>query len=310
MDKSGSWIGSKMTRPSLDKIGNWLEGRFTSFIAGDGESPKVVDTNGKVPTFSGPFAHYSTISSATTSNIPSPQMSSSNLTETQPTAPPPAAPPLRTGSAMAPHPPSASHAQIARASSAIDYLRRKPSPVPRVSSASAATFTDLPPRNYGDPAYGYVNGVAATTKTNKDDLHTPTIQENALARPPAPQMGAWWSAMESEVPTPTAASFSDSSLEPSAEGLFSSMGDPALSAPSSSSTAKFSATPKLQPSEQYDFDEEDDLGLGNNAHKAKKAKEVTEDTEQKPVDPTPPPEKPKEAEKPGAFLTSARGGTD
>ena len=54
----------------------------------------------------------------------------------------------------------------------------------------------------------------------------------------------------------------------------------------------------------------DGVGTLDAARKAKKAKEVTEDTEQKPVEPSPPPEKPKEAEKPGAFLTSARGGTD
>lgn len=294
VDKSGSWIGSKMTRPSLDKLGNWLEGRFTSFIAGEGDSPKQPDHNGKVPTFSGPFAHYTAISSATSSNIPSPQLSASNLTESQP----PTAP-FRTGSAMALRPPSASHAQIARASSAIDYLRRKPSPVPRVSSASAATFTDLPSRTHGQAPYGYMNGVEAPPKADKGDLHTPTIQEDTVDRPPAPQMGSWWSGLESDAPTPTATSFSDTSLEPSTDGFISLMDDSQLSAPSTSSTAKFSATPKLASSEDYAFDAEDDLGLGNRSRNAKAAGSAAEET--KPSVPTPPPEKPKEVEKQGTF---------
>ncbi|KIP09567.1 hypothetical protein PHLGIDRAFT_102512, partial [Phlebiopsis gigantea 11061_1 CR5-6] len=101
-DKTGSW---KMARPSLDKIGGWLERGFTNFIAGEGDSPKPVQANGKEPTFSGPFTHFSEISttvSAASSTISSPQMSTTNLTEI------PAAPPFRTGSAMALRPPSGS----------------------------------------------------------------------------------------------------------------------------------------------------------------------------------------------------------
>ena len=79
-DKSGSWINSKMAKPSLDKIGNWLEGRFSSFIAGD-ESPRREEAQQKEHTFSGPFAHYSTISSTTSSTMPSPQMSTTNLAD-------------------------------------------------------------------------------------------------------------------------------------------------------------------------------------------------------------------------------------
>ncbi|OBZ75115.1 hypothetical protein A0H81_04209 [Grifola frondosa] len=74
VDKSGSWIGSKMAKPSLDSIGNWLEGRFTKFIAGEGDtSSRHEDATAIHPHgFTGPFAHYSTISSTTTSAQPSP----------------------------------------------------------------------------------------------------------------------------------------------------------------------------------------------------------------------------------------------
>lgn len=246
-----------MARPSLDKIGNWLEGRFTSFIAGEGDSPKPVDTNGKVPTFSGPFAHYSTISTATSSNIPSPQMSSSNLAGTQPVMPP-----FRTGSAGALQPPSASHAQIARASSAIDYLRRKPSPVPRVSSANATTRTSF--------VYGYANGSDAPR--DNTDLATPTTQYDVSKELAGPQLGSWWGSGDSGAPTPTATSFSHSNapLNSSSNGFLSLMDDSAVVGPSSSTSTHFQGTATMNSTKQDDLDDEDDLGLGNSSNRAKK----------------------------------------
>ena len=146
VDKAGTW---KMARPSLDKLGTWLERGFTNFIAGEGETAKPAETNGKETTFSGPFSQYSTISSTTSSAVPSPQMSTTNLADIS------SAPPHRSGSAMGLRPASGAGTQIARAASAIDYLRRKPSPVPRVSSASAASFGDLPAGGPYPSPYGY-----------------------------------------------------------------------------------------------------------------------------------------------------------
>ncbi len=136
LDKSGSWIGSKIARPSLDKLGGWLGGQLNNFIAGEADSPQSDDTRVKEqPNFSGPFSHYSTISSATSSTMPSPKISTTDLVE--------GAPPYRVGSALALRPPA--QVQINRASSAMDYIRRKPSPVQRVSSANAI------PSPYSEP---------------------------------------------------------------------------------------------------------------------------------------------------------------
>ncbi|KAI0797906.1 Sec23-binding domain of Sec16-domain-containing protein [Abortiporus biennis] len=250
MDKSGSWIGSKMTRPSLDKIGNWLEGRLKDFIAGDGESPVADNTQPKDRTFSGPFAHYSTISSASSSTHASPQQSMMDLAEVD-------TPPYRTGSAMALRPSNPAHVQINRASSAMDYIRRKASPIPRVSSASATapTFGDATPfRNFGNTSNSQGDGSAEDSSSG-------------------PQIASWWGASESTAPTPTATSFVhlDSGVPAVAsEGFISLMDDPALSVPPSApprTPSSFAASHSIPQS----INEEDDLGLGNSTSRAQRA---------------------------------------
>ncbi|THG99767.1 hypothetical protein EW026_g2634 [Hermanssonia centrifuga] len=294
VDKSGSWIGSKMTRPSLDKIGNWLEGRLTSFIAGEGDSPKPEDPHAREHSFSGPFAHYSTISSATSSTIPSPQMSTTNLTEIHS-----ASLPARTGSAMALRPPSA-QAQIARASSAMDYLRRKASPVPRMSSASAvnSSFTDLPPWGQNTNGYGIVP--EATPKADrKSKLAEVQVEEEegAPETPSGPQLGAWWGA-DSSAPTPTALSFGHgATLQAPTDGFISLMDDAPLS-PAYGSQAKALSPSERSGSYQYDEDDDDDLGLGNNVNRLALKPEAPKEVAQKPA-PEPPKSEP-EAEKPAA----------
>ncbi|WWD17433.1 hypothetical protein CI109_101874 [Kwoniella shandongensis] len=55
-------LGRKAAKPGFDKLGSWIEGRLTKFIAGEegeGAAPKPTATNGKP---AGPFAHFSTIS--------------------------------------------------------------------------------------------------------------------------------------------------------------------------------------------------------------------------------------------------------
>lgn len=285
LDKSGSWISSKMARPSLDKLGGWLENRFASFIAGEGDSPKPEDTEGKKQTFSGPFAHYSTISSTTTSTIPSPQMSSSNLTEI------PTAPPFRTGSAMALRPPpSAAPAQIARASSAMDYLRRKPSPVPRSASAITSPFGGAPPTNtqeYSPYGYGY------TPET------VPREDQEGPETPSGPQLASWWG--DSSAPTPTATSFVHPGMPSSAsnEGFVSLMDTPVVAATPSltNGSAISSSSSRL---DTFDDDDDDDLGLGNSASRAKALSEAQQETPNS--KPAAEPEKTqptKEADKPG-----------
>jgi COPII coat assembly protein SEC16 len=77
-----AWGIGKMTKPSIDNLGGWLEGRIKNFIVGDGESE--ASQNGKTKNaeqqaFSGPFVSYSTMSSAQSSASPSPSPSLQNL---------------------------------------------------------------------------------------------------------------------------------------------------------------------------------------------------------------------------------------
>ena len=283
-----------MTRPSLDKIGGWIERGFANFIVGEGETPKPSETNGKeASTFSGPFAQYSTISSAASSTAPSPQMSTTNLAEM------PAAPPFRSGSAMALRPSSGTGTQIARASSAIDYLRRKPSPVPRVTSASAmsSSFGDLPAiGQHASPyGYGYVPDNAA-----KIDGSSVAAQENEPDTPSGPHLGTWWG--DSGAPTPTAASFSqhDTPATTSSEGFISLMD----SAPHTFTTPVHRGAATTS-SHLDDVDEEDDLGLGNSSNRTR-ARQSTpvEENEVKPAAQPTKAESQKEAEKPGECCLS------
>ncbi|EKM55569.1 uncharacterized protein PHACADRAFT_144091 [Phanerochaete carnosa HHB-10118-sp] len=286
LDKSGSW--AKVTRPSLDKIGNWLERGFTTFIAGDADSPKPVDQQGKELTFSGPFTHYSTISSVASSTAPSPQMSTTSLVEMSSSAS------FRTGSAMGLRP--AAGPQIARASSAVDYLRRKPSPVPRVSSASAMTssFGDLPPRNQNQSPYGY--GYAEVTpRADRSGLSNEVGADDQVDTPSGSSLGTWWG--DSGAPTPTASSFShpEPPTEASAEGFISLMDSvPSPFAATTSQRNGMQATPRLD-----DVDEEDDLGLSNSSNRSRaRAESPVTETDARPVVQAQKSELAKEAEKP------------
>ena len=286
IDKSGSW---KMARPSLDKLGGWLERGFTNFIAGEGDSPKPASTNSKEPTFSGPFTHFSAISSEASSTISSPQTSTTNLTEIQ------AVPPFRTGSAMALRPSSSSANQITRASSAMDYLRRKPSPVPRISSANATRSS------FGDPPsqspYGYQYAPSdGTPRADRSSLLSDVGDEQeTLNTPSAPQLGSWWS----DAPTPTASSFSqpEPSQEASNEGFISLMDN---------DTFTPTATQRNHSASQvHDFDAEDDLGLGNGSRRPKLNTETTQEkVETKPIAEVKKTESPSEANKSGKCLSA------
>ncbi|KAI0079939.1 hypothetical protein K474DRAFT_1638790 [Panus rudis PR-1116 ss-1] len=276
IDKSGSWIPTKMTKPSLDKLGNWLENRLTNFIAGDADSPIVEEKPGKDKPFSGPFAHYSTIST-TPSTIPSPQRSVTDLTEIPPT------PPYRTGSAMAYRSSAGNNVPINRASSAMDYIRRKPSPVPRVSSAGATAFPS--PASFQPPSRSHlsVNGMSSTQ------------EEGSLETPSGPQVSSWWG---SDVTTPTATSFTtqqaDTTAPASTDGFISLMDDPALSVTASPGPSALSRTVS-QATTDLD-DEEDDLGLGNSSRRAKTEKSESEEASASKPQEAAKPDPPKPAE--------------
>ncbi|THH33921.1 hypothetical protein EUX98_g247 [Antrodiella citrinella] len=268
LDKTGSWIGTKMTRPSLDKLGNWLEGRLTSFIAGEGDTAAHENVRDQDRSFAGPFAHYAQISSATSSTIPTPQRSTTDLTEVPHTS----TPPYRSGSAMALRPAASSHAPINRASSAMDYIRRKESPVPRVSSASATTasFTDRPRQSTGN-GYSYLTD--ATPKPHQGSQERLAASEeveepSSATTSTGPQIASWWNdASESGAPTPTGTNFvqADAPLLRSTDGFISIMDNDAFAV---TPTPTPSSHPMQSHRNGFDEDDEDELGLGNSRSKA------------------------------------------
>lgn len=263
MDKSGSWIGSKMARPSLDKLGGWLENRLTSFIAGEGDSQTPEKIREQDRSFSGPFAHFTQISSATSSTIPTPQQSTTDLTE----VPYASTPPYRSGSAMALRPPASSQFQINRASSAMDYVRRKASPVPRVSSAGpAASFADSP---YKPPTNGYGHFSNATPipyqgPSNERLAESSAETEESSPVSSGPQIASWWNdTSDSGVPTPTAANFVETAgpLLEATDGFVSMMDSSSFSVTPTPSSMRSSNS--SQSYANGGFDDENDLGLGN-----------------------------------------------
>lgn len=269
-----------MTKPSLDGIGSWLEGRLTKFIAGEGEdSPATTAHPGVSQGAHGPFSHYSTISSAAPSTAPSPQPSIvnpytlSNVTQQ---------PPRRSGSAMAVRP--AAQAPVDRASSAMD-IRHRASPVARsATSAVTASFQGTP--GYGSPYSPYSPALGTSINTAP---HTLATQGNG-ERETDPNQPWWGGSGESASATPTAPNFmrvGDDSPAESGSGFVSLMDEPTNFA--ARQTVAHQAPQHSAPSGQ-DEDEED-LGFGNSSHR-KKASSSEAD---KPA--ATPEEKPKEAPK-------------
>lgn len=258
-----------MSKPSLDSIGGWLEGRLTKFIAGDGDMSPALTQESARGDEPGVFTHYSTISSATTSASPSPQPSQINQYTLH------SAPPRRSGSAMATHSSASPYVQIDRASSAMEYSRpdaRRASPGPRIASANASTTTFAQSPSFGQavngygPVNGHISNYSNDTISPKSSLDTANEEESQ------PQAATWWGSYneDSSAPTPTAASFlrvDDPPVSSSSSGFISLMDN-----------ASFSVSPsppvsRHEPSSTYEDDDEEDLGFGNSKKLSKEKEE-------------------------------------
>ena len=235
-------MGAKLSKPSLDTIGGWLEGRFTKLVTGDADTPILGDEDNKIEdrSFAGPFSHYSSISSAAPSARSSPQPSLVN-----------GLPPSRSGSVIAP---STYHPQIDRASSAMDYAKPKTSPAPRVSSANPAMTTFPKSTSFGQ---SFSNLGMPNELSPSDDMITPRpaeyVDEDTKQEP------NWWSSSaydeNSTTQTPTASTFLrvDGHALPSANGFVSLM-DNNLYAPASPTNVARETPPAM---------DDEDLGFGN-----------------------------------------------
>ncbi|KAF8964701.1 Sec23-binding domain of Sec16-domain-containing protein [Flammula alnicola] len=247
-DKSGSWIGGKLTKPSLDSIGGWLEGRFTKLVTGESDSATPTNDNPKSSDqpFNGPFAHYSTISSNTPSARSSPQPPSASLN---------VGPPQRTTSAMATATPYSQQVVAERSSSAMGYMRQRPAVQTHTATSNSISSSQSSPVGFGfnDQPPSEDPYAPKSRSASNDDLETPiqTIQT-----------ASWWgSSTEANGSnnTPTAATFmrvDESSIQATSDGFISLMDN-----------NSFSIGPVRQQQQsssmQADFVDDDDLGLGN-----------------------------------------------
>ena len=258
-DKS-FWTGTKIGKPSFDTIGGWLEGRFTKLVTGDAE----MDKSHEIPIkpdhkeFSGPFSHYSSISSTSPSARSSPQPSITNYN---------VLPPARTGSAMAYSSPNPVP-QIDRASSAIDHTRRESSPVLHIISQNMSTTKG--------PSSPSIRNTHSAPYLSQDG-DSPVTARPPLISDTHDQIGqeaTWWGSNVYDegnaVRTPTAAKFlhvDENSVPESSDGFISLMDN-----------APYSVD--LQPSFGNNFgdsqmDDEEDLGFGNSKPKPKTRSEET-----------------------------------
>lgn len=299
IDKS-SWIGGKVNKPSLDSIGNWIESRLTKFIAGEGNEPSPQTSEFSKAQFAGPFASYSSISSATVSASPSPPPTAVNshiMSAKQP--------PRRSGSAMA-LPSTSMYPPVDRASSAMECYRptRHASPAspktaplhstayhysPYTTQAGGPSMANGYPATYASEPSSRKTSLEMTAEEGSDaqnvlqderergeDQRQPkTVDDEEATQDP----DGWWNSLGNtdSAPTPTVATFHRvENVRELGEGFISLMDDPALSV-----TQNMTISSRQQVGS--DFDDEV-LGLGNNAHKK------TQDTPAKVAEDNPPSE--------------------
>ena len=275
-------MGGKMSKPSLDGIGGWLEGRLTKFIAGDSDSPQPNQHAFPQADQPGVFTHYSTISSTTTSASPSPQPTQINNNTF------PGAPPRRSGSAMASHSSVAvnAHTPIDRASSAMEYSRPlQPPTLQKVASAGPGTTTFAQSHSFGQAINGY-GGMNGHVSNYSNEAVSPNDEERSRG-----QEATWWGSSsygnDASSQTPTASTFlkvDEPAISTSTSGFISLMDDHSFSV--SPSPSAMSRQPSSSTVEEED---EEDLGFGN----SKKPKQEESDENAKVEDaPKPAPERP------------------
>lgn len=272
-----NFLSKAITKPSMETFNTWIAGGLTKLIEGDEPTPQPQDQQAEAKPANGarlgPFSHYSAISNAP-SKSPSPAPSFTSA-HGMPTIPPP-----RTASTGGYYPPAngfnplPAAPPLDRSSSAMDYtqsINRKPSPKPKVLSASAATSTFLQAHENGHTPY------------NSDQMNWSSA-EDAATEGAGPETGPWWGSSNGATPasaTPTAASF----LRVNAVELPEGEGPQFISLGDSDSLFTPSVTPSIAPSsprfatEPSSYDEDDDLGLGNSKPKKKKSVEVEDDPE-------------------------------
>ena len=271
LDKSGSWIARKVTKPSLATIGNWIEGSVSKFIAGEGDEAATHEVTAEAKrkdssAAQGPFSQFTVISSANTS----PNASSANLAgfagppSSTLAPPPPQALPRRSGSALAVRPTLSAFAPIDRSASAMEVR-----PETRT------------PYDYG--AYAYSANAATTSFSqaevlDKSDTQAESDVGQATETAESSNRG-WWDYSSSandvgtEATTPT---FHNVTHTDDSSNFTSSMDNVDTFNPSRRTS--YNSTPRSMSVQPIEEDPEaEDLGFGNNSSK-KSTKPAADDS--------------------------------
>ncbi|KAG8759076.1 hypothetical protein FRC14_006698 [Serendipita sp. 396] len=252
-EKAKAWL----SKPSVRSFNDWFTGGLEKLIQGD-ETPHNEESSQskkslEIASNIGPFSHYSSISSATPSAIPSPSPSFTNLHSASASI-------GRAESAAGHRPPATHHSTLPlpppppRAASAVDFSKTKPPPAPKPSSAGAA-ITSFPNRYQPPP-----------------NQTPPTSAGLDAGDAPRPLYAQWWSdSNDNDGVTPTATTF----RSPGADGDTGSFVSLMDSEPTLMPSASYGSTASVN--RQTDFDEdEEDLGFGNS--KKPKKSESSGDT--------------------------------
>jgi hypothetical protein len=283
---TGSWVSRTIQRPTLDSLWGTLEGRFTSFVAGEGagEVPPPVKTKAPlVAVAAGPFANYSSISPAENGQIsrtPSvtdlgamqPQQAQMNGTSAY--HPPAqssyeaALPPLPNPSSLPPLPPLPKPSVAA------------PSPAARKAPPRAAHHQHSRSQSMGFLAYGsdpYASAPSWAPKPPTTPADVPEQEEEAAlaeaTQPPA-EGSSWWSSSQNEQSfdtnrQPSFYSTSEAAIPEDETGFISPMGSV------TPSTAAFSRQTTSTTTTTIDEDD-DDLGFGNSSRRLRQQSEQPE----------------------------------
>lgn len=291
--EGGSWVSRKIPqRPTLDTLWSTLEGRFTSFVAGESESkesPKKLTPN--TVGEAGPFAQFSTIGpqdepQAATSIAPEKPQSHPNLRKASESFQPPV-PPMPPGP---PPPMPAFQPSAPPASSRAAPLPPGPPPpsLPKAKpplSAAKKGHSHKRSQSMGFLAYGsdpyasapsWAPPPAPQAFPEQDEEETENM---ATAQPDqqneAPSNG-WWSAAGYSEPSEAR----DDTADASTDNFISPMG-----------STSASPAPLAQPPSQPTITEEEDLedlGFGNaSSHKRKQEKSQLNATENSAPTPAP-----------------------
>jgi COPII coat assembly protein SEC16 len=304
IDQSGSWMKGTVGKPTLNNIGNWLEGRFTKFITGDGENSPAPTMNSTftpdppapaaaATSTTGPFSNYSTIS--TTSSPQQYPASLPGTTGPSINVPPPSRQMSGTSSLVSAYGP---YKPVERSASAMEqrapYGQSLYAPsVPRIASANAATTTFA--QSFGQAMSPYAPATSANSSVH--DLTTPTQSSSTSSTSISSgdtvtdaeqeanvQEVTWWgSSYENDMNgvTPTAPSFvklnntSDTGATESTDGFISLMDDTGFGGGAGFRQVSSPLHQQMNYNDRRDngFDDEDDLGLGNSKPRSRRIDE-------------------------------------